>query len=87
MSYRGFINLKCEFLPCHDLEEWHSCLFCYCPLFLLSCPGPFKVLPSGRKDCSGCVIPHTEEGWNVIQDELKRQLFDGAAQHLPYGRR
>jgi len=75
MSYREFINLKCEFLPCHDLEDWHSCLFCYCPLFLLPCPGDFTVLPAGTKDCSRCVIPHTASGWDVVQRELERHLY------------
>lgn len=75
MNYSSFINLKCEFLPCHNLEDWHSCLFCYCPLFLLFCPGEFSILPSGMKDCSHCVIPHTENGWDIIQKELREQLY------------
>jgi Zn-finger protein len=75
MSYKSFINLNCEFLPCHNLRDWYSCLFCYCPLFLLSCPGEFSVLPSGMKDCSKCVIPHTEGGWDIIQNELREQLY------------
>ncbi|TAN42455.1 MAG: metal-binding protein [Nitrospirae bacterium] len=75
MSYKHFINTKCEFLPCHDLKDWHSCLFCYCPLFLLSCPGSFTVLPSGVKDCSTCVLPHTEGGWEAIQRELMTQIY------------
>ncbi|MEK6691011.1 MAG: cysteine-rich small domain-containing protein [Nitrospirota bacterium] len=82
MSYKHFINLNCEFLPCHNLvvdsthrEDWHSCLFCYCPLFLLPCPGKFNVLPSGLKDCSPCVIPHIEKGWDIIQEELKIKLY------------
>jgi len=75
MNYKSFINHRCEFLPCHNLEEWHSCLFCYCPLFLLSCPGEHRVLPTGLKDCSPCVIPHTENGWDIIQKELQDQVF------------
>jgi Zn-finger protein len=82
LSYSHFINFTCEFLPCHDLEGWHSCLFCYCPLFLLSCPGDFGVLPSGMKDCTRCVIPHTEEGWAVVQAELNRQLYSQAARPI-----
>lgn len=75
MSYKQFINLKCEFFPCHDLKEWHSCLFCYCPLFLLSCPGKYATLPSGMKDCSACFMPHTEQGWDIIQRELVSQVY------------
>ncbi|MDA8431983.1 MAG: hypothetical protein M0Z60_03350 [Nitrospiraceae bacterium] len=85
MNYKRFINLKCEFLPCHDLKDWHSCLFCYCPLFLLSCPGDFTVLPTGMKDCSRCVIPHTEEGWEIVQEELGKQIYGQTAQRkLPF---
>lgn len=76
MSFKHFINLNCEFLPCHNLEDWHSCLFCYCPLFLLPCPGEFTVLPSGFKDCSKCVIPHKENGWDIIQEELNNKLYN-----------
>ena len=70
MNYKHFINLKCEFLPCHKLEDWHSCLFCYCPLFLLDCPGNYSTLPGGMKDCSACVMPHTEKGWDIIQEAI-----------------
>ncbi len=85
MNYKHFINLKCEFLPCHNLEDWHSCMFCYCPLFLLSCPGQFAMLPSGMKDCSRCVIPHTENGWEIIQEELNKQLYGKDPQRkIPY---
>lgn len=80
MNYKQYINLKCEFLPCHDLKEWHSCLFCYCPLFLLSCPGNFNILPSGFKDCSKCVMPHTEDGWDNIQGELQKQIYNQGQQ-------
>lgn len=60
-------------------------MFCYCPLFLLSCPGHFAILPSGMKDCSKCVIPHAESGWDIIQEELNRQLYGQDPQRkLPY---
>lgn len=85
MNYKHFINTKCEFLPCHTLDDWKSCLFCYCPLFLLSCPGDFSILPTGFKDCSRCVIPHTGEGWDIIQDELQKQLYQQDRQRrLPF---
>jgi Zn-finger protein len=81
MNYNHFINFRCEFLPCHDLTDWHSCLFCYCPLFLLSCPGDFTILPSGMKDCSACTIPHTEKGWDIMQEELRKQIYDRDPSH------
>ncbi len=60
-------------------------MFCYCPLFLLSCPGDFTILPTGMKDCSRCVVPHAEGGWEIIQEELNRQLYGQAPQRkLPY---
>jgi len=85
MNYKHFINSKCEFMPCHKLDDWKSCLFCYCPLFLLSCQGDFSVLPTGFKDCSRCVIPHTEVGWDMIQEELQNQLYhQGKQRKLPF---
>ncbi len=75
MQYKYLINAKCEFFPCHDLHDWRSCLFCYCPLFLLPCPGPFTQLSSGHKDCSQCVMPHTEQGYDIIQEELQKNVF------------
>lgn len=85
MSYKQFINLKCEFFPCHDLQDWRSCLFCYCPLFLLACPGDFSVLPTGMKDCSRCALPHSEGGWEMIQSELGKQIYNQAPQRrLPF---
>jgi len=45
-------------------------------LFVLSCPGNFSILPTGMKDCSKCVLPHAEEGWDMVQQELQRQLYN-----------
>lgn len=66
-SYMGYSNEECPYYPCHSTEEMENpnefnCLFCYCPLYWLECPGIYTVLPSIngviRKDCSGCLVPH-----------------------------
>jgi Zn-finger protein len=92
MNYKHFVHEDCAFFPCHELEDWASCLFCWCPLYLLECDGDF-TLKNGIKDCSGCVIPHTKEGYDYILDVVRRDVFGGlqAAQLLsrsdPAGRR
>jgi Zn-finger protein len=72
--YQGFTNGQCEFLPCHkDVKREFNCLFCYCPLVFLNCPGPYKTFVDKngltRKDCSGCTLPHDgyERSWKFIQ--------------------
>ncbi|MCM1992021.1 cysteine-rich small domain-containing protein [Oceanirhabdus seepicola] len=65
-----FINHKsCEYFPCHKVEDESkfNCLFCYCPLYALGkdCGGNFKV-NYGVKDCSECLIPHSENGYDYI---------------------
>jgi Zn-finger protein len=74
MNYKFFTHQECSFYPCHDLEEWKSCLFCWCPLYLLECDGTF-TMRSGIKDCSSCVIPHTEEGYDYILEVVKNQVY------------
>jgi Zn-finger protein len=65
MNYKYFIHQDCSFYPCHNLKDWKSCLFCWCPIYLLDCGGDF-VIRDGIKDCSRCIIPHTEEGYDYI---------------------
>ncbi len=69
-SYRFFFNSGCEFFPCHqtDIEEF-NCLFCFCPLYYLSCPGEAVYIPyNGHmlKDCSPCDLPHRPENYDAI---------------------
>ena len=68
-SCRFFANRECEYFPCHpgaDPERF-NCLFCYCPLYALGedCGGNFRYLDNGIKDCSACLVPHTE-GYDCI---------------------
>ena len=73
-NFKGFTNDKCEFFPCHkNVKREFNCLFCYCNLMQLECPGPYTVFTSkyGKvtKDCSECSLPHDgiEQSWVFIQ--------------------
>ncbi|MBQ9842987.1 MAG: cysteine-rich small domain-containing protein [Oscillospiraceae bacterium] len=73
-NYDFFQNKACEYFPCHqgaDPEKF-SCLFCYCPLYCLgeNCGGNFVYLPSGIKDCSGCLRPHKRECYESIMAQM-----------------
>ncbi len=79
-NYKFFTHKKCEFFPCHKIfegnEENFNCLFCYCPLYLISdCGGNFKILENGVKDCSNCILPHVKDvGYDFINKRLKLEL-------------
>lgn len=76
-NFMGFENKECEFFPCHSsVKNEHNCLFCFCPLAFLECPGPYEIVFSGgmyRKDCSNCVLPHKgiERSWKFINKWLE----------------
>ena len=77
-SFRWFANRACEYFPCHkgaDPEAF-SCLFCYCPLYVLGdrCGGSFSYAPDGVKDCSECLLPHTAAGYDHIIASFPRIL-------------
>lgn len=88
MNFKGFTNASCEFYPCHkDVKRDFNCLFCYCPLVNLECPGPYKIFTDKygrvRKDCMDCSLNHDgiEQSWNFIQIWLSNSpLWDGAKQ-------
>ena len=68
-NYAYFQNKDCEYYPCHKTDgEDFNCLFCFCPLYSIGkeCGGNFVYTEDGVKDCSGCVIPHTVEGYDYI---------------------
>lgn len=72
-DYKFFQNKKCPYFPCHtgsDPEQF-SCLFCYCPLYVLGeqCGGNFTYTESGIKDCSKCLIPHRKENYDRITEK------------------
>ncbi len=74
MSCKYFENRDCEFYPCHDLKHL-NCLFCFCPLYSTPCGGNFKMIEGkdGQmiKDCSNCLIPHSENGYDYVIKKLK----------------
>lgn len=69
-NYKFTQHLKCEFFPCHNVNniDTFNCLFCYCPLYLLKdeCGGDFVYTNNGIKDCSNCLKPHTKESYDFI---------------------
>ena len=69
-NYSYIQNHDCEYFPCHACADPSSfnCLFCYCPLYPLgrNCGGNFTYTETGRKDCSGCLVPHRPEGYDYI---------------------
>lgn len=71
-NFRFFKNDKCEYFPCHKIEnlEDFNCLFCYCPLYSYNCQGNFKLLENGIKDCSECLIPHRKDSYKIILNRL-----------------
>ncbi|MCD0422407.1 cysteine-rich small domain-containing protein [Rubrivivax sp. JA1024] len=80
-AYKGFTNSDCPFYPCHPgVKREFNCLFCYCPLSALECPGNYQVFVSAngvtRKDCSACTLPHDgyRQSWNFIQKWLERPV-------------
>ena len=80
-SFKGFTNESCPFYPCHtNIKREFNCLFCYCPLVFLECPGHYKVFTDKnglkRKDCKDCNLPHDgyRASWNFIQKWLEEPV-------------
>jgi Zn-finger protein len=80
--FKSVQNKDCEFWMCHKniKEEDFNCLFCYCPLTFMECPGPYKKFTDKfgvtRKDCSDCGLNHNklEVSWNFIQHWLNLNM-------------
>ncbi|MDF2545529.1 MAG: cysteine-rich small domain [Anaerosolibacter sp.] len=77
MSYRFNQNRACEYFPCHKVadDSKFNCLFCYCPLYLLKkdCGGNFKY-SENIKDCSFCLVPHGENGYDHIMEKMEEVI-------------
>ena len=74
--HKIFTNTDCEYFPCHTIEEGtqFNCLFCYCPLYFIPCPGDYKRLDNGLKDCMGCTLPHEgEKSWYLMIEWLDKE--------------
>lgn len=84
--YSFFCNDQCEFFPCHEgvSQENFSCLFCYCPLYVLGadCGGRFVYLGNGVKDCSQCVLPHRRDQYGYIMKKTG-ELIEKMKQPFP----
>jgi iron complex transport system ATP-binding protein len=72
-----FVNRKCEYFPCHELEEdVFSCLFCYCPLYHIDeCGGTFTYADNGIKKCKDCTFPHDRRNYGAVIKKLKGQMY------------
>lgn len=66
-----FSNTGCGSYPCHKLEHV-NCLFCYCVLYHMKCPGMYTLMENGKKDCSECTFPHAACNYQTVIDILKR---------------
>ena len=76
-NFSYFANKDCEYYPCHKTDGEHfNCLFCYCPLYALGdgCGGDFVYTEAGVKDCSACLIPHSEDGYSYIQSKVPEAI-------------
>ena len=73
MGYKFFENKDCEYYPCHKAERI-NCLFCFCPLYSTDCGGNCKWIYDRKgnliKDCSDCIIPHTDGGYEYVTGRL-----------------
>ncbi|MBS3995076.1 MAG: metal-binding protein [Alkaliphilus sp.] len=80
--YKFFQNSRCEYFPCHKVAKDSSfnCLFCYCPLYVLKkdCGGNFKYNDKNIKDCSQCIVPHTENSYDYIMSKIKEVVKLGS---------
>ena len=77
-NHTFFSNRDCKYFPCHQgiPAEAFNCLFCYCPLYALGegCGGKFRYTEKGVKDCSGCILPHTPEGYGHVRKRIPEIL-------------
>jgi len=79
-EYEFTQNKDCQFFPCHDVEDKESfnCKFCYCPLYFLEeCPGNYKILDNGIKDCSYCKFPHYADMKEVVGEYMDKYVEEG----------
>lgn len=75
-SYRYFQNNECKYFPCHKVEnnDKFNCLFCFCPLYFVDECGGNCNNNYGIKDCSECIIPHGENGYDYIIEKVSKKI-------------
>ena len=69
-----FANKQCRYYPYHESDEDINCLFCYCPLYHMDCPGNYEMTEAGGKtikNCKDCVYPHMADNYPEIIKRLK----------------
>jgi len=80
-NFKFMQNKKCEFFPCHSVKDTDkfNCLFCFCPLYILKdkCGGNFKYT-NGIKDCSDCLKPHLENGYEHVMSKMEEIIRIGS---------
>ena len=73
-SAKYFNNQSCQYYPCHKVDDGEdfNCLFCYCPLYALGekCEGNFRYTEKGIKDCTNCMMPHSEGGYEHVMEHI-----------------
>ena len=73
-NYKFFQNKKCEYFPCHKVDnpEEFNCMFCFCPLYHLGkdCGGNYVYLENGIKSCENCTFPHKKNNYDGIIKKL-----------------
>lgn len=77
-SYRYYKNNQCEYFPCHVAKnnENFNCMFCYCPLYFFEECGGNHFDNNGIKDCTNCLIPHSYEGYDYINNKILSKLYN-----------
>ncbi|MFI3313533.1 MAG: cysteine-rich small domain-containing protein [Eubacteriales bacterium] len=74
-NYSFYQNSKCEYFPCHKMENItdFNCLFCYCPLYALGehCGGNFRFNEKGYKDCTNCILPHQRKNYGYVNEKFQ----------------
>lgn len=75
-SSRFFANRKCEYYPCHKYNDDINCLFCFCPLYDMDCPGNYKMVEKNGKlvkSCIDCIFPHVPENYDLVMELLRKR--------------
>lgn len=84
-NYKFSQNKKCEYFPCHKVEnkDDFNCLFCFCPLYMLKdkCGGNFKYT-NDVKDCSDCMIPHSKGAYKYVMSKMSQVIKIGSERDL-----
>ena len=80
-NFKFFQNSKCEFFPCHKINnpDEFNCLFCYCPLYMLKdeCGGNFTY-KNDIKNCTFCTVPHLKGGYEHVMSKMKQVIKIGS---------